>query len=86
MIDTRKAMEKSKKQKTTGLVSKEYELVRRDRAGEETVIAEGVMSYDVGPDQSVVYTDGNVVFRLDSSGETHEVCRDHVIEKVVAVG
>jgi len=84
MIDTKRAMEKARRQKTTGLVPKDWQLVRRTKDGEEQTLAEKVLSFDLCEDGSVVYTDGNVILYRRDDGETREVCRDDVIEKVIA--
>jgi hypothetical protein len=85
MIDTKRAMQKSAKDKTTGLVPKEWQLIRRDTDGNETVLAEKVLSFDVHPDGTVIYTDGHVVNRCSPDGETTQLFRDQFIEKVTAV-
>jgi hypothetical protein len=40
------------------LVPASWELVRRDSNGEETVLARHIVTYDLGPDGEVIYSDG----------------------------
>lgn len=83
MIDTKKAMENARKNKTTGLVPKTWQLVRLSPDNEETVVAERVLSFDLC-DDGLIYTDGTVIFHRNKNGETNELCRDHIIERVLA--
>lgn len=46
----------------------DWELVRRPAGGEPSVIAKGVMAFDVA-DDGVVYSNGNAVFHLDGNGK-----------------
>jgi len=65
------------------LVPKTWELVRRDATGTETVIAEHVVSFDLGPAGEVIYTDGLRVWQAGSPPrKLHE---GHIIQSVVAV-
>ena len=41
-----------------GLVPASWELVRRDPNGDETVLAKHIVTYDVGPNGEVLYSDG----------------------------
>ena len=85
MIDTKQAMQKSQKQDSKSLVPKEWELVKRTPEGEETVLAERVLSFDVAENGKIVYTDGTVVFSRDEQGNVSEICSDRLIEKVILV-
>lgn len=84
MIDTKKAMLDARKNKTTGLVPKTWQLVRVTSTGEETVLAENVMSFDLC-DDGLIYTDGTVIVHRKSDGPTFELGRDKIVEKVLVV-
>jgi len=86
MIDTKRAMEKSRKQKTTGLVPKDWQLIRRTPDGQEDLLAEKVLSFDVRPNGDVIHTDGNVVYLRQQDGNTTHLLGDQFVEKVTAVG
>lgn len=64
-----------------GLVPASWELVCRNRKGQEHVAARHVVSYDVGEDDGVVYSNGFAVFRL-VDGDWQEVVRANLIESV----
>jgi hypothetical protein len=68
------------------LVPKTWELVRRSSAGEESVLAHGVLSYDISPDGTIVYSDGSGVYRIESAGTPQRLCRGKLIERVVSIG
>ena len=84
MIDTKQAMQQARKQNSKSLVPKEWQLVCRDLGnGEETVIAERVVSFDVDRTGNVIYTDGSSVFLRSPQGETNELCEDQFVERVI---
>lgn len=65
------------------LVPKTWELVRRDRAGGEAVLAQHVVSYDLGPAGEVLYSDG---LRVWLAGATPTRLHEgHIIQSVVLV-
>jgi hypothetical protein len=66
-------------------VPKDWELVRLAPTGEETVLATGVLTYDVSPAGQIIYTDGKRIFALTPGGEPHEIGRDRFIERVLVV-
>lgn len=67
----------------SGLVPRSWELVRRASDGDERVIADGVLSYDLLPDGSVVTADGRAVRRLRSDGTAETLVRHRGIEQVI---
>lgn len=82
MIDTRRAMARAAKEgKAARLVPSDWELIRRDTAGNETVLADHVMCYDVNAAGDVLYTDGSrIMFRRDDKTET--IVTDAFVEKL----
>lgn len=85
MIDTKKALARADREKSGSLVPKEWTLIRRTSTGNEEVIAEGVLAYDVSPAGEVVYTNGSRVLHVDAAGQQHLLCSDRLIEKVIAL-
>ena len=85
MVDTRKQMFQRRGSEESGLVPKDWQLIRRDPAGKETLLADGVLTFDVGPSGDVLYTDGKRVRLRNAAGETSEVTTDELIQRVVLV-
>lgn len=85
MIDTKRAIERGKKTKTTGLVPNEWQLVQRSPDGVEEVLAERVASFDVDGNGSVIHTDGHVVFHRTARGESRSLLQDDFVERVAVV-
>jgi hypothetical protein len=65
------------------LVPKTWTLQRRKSDGTDETLASHVVSFDLCPDGSVVYTNGAAVYHLDAAGERTEVCASRLIERVV---
>jgi len=66
-----------------GLVPASWELVCRNRKGQDYVAARHVAAFDVGADDGVVYSNGFALFRL-VDGDWREVARANLIENVCA--
>lgn len=64
------------------LVPKSWQLVRRNRTGEEQVLATNVASYDITADGRIVFTNGYGVFMLDASNDAQVVFRGKLIAEV----
>jgi hypothetical protein len=84
VIDAEKALRDSGKG-DAGLVPKTWELVRRGEGGKETILARGVVCFDLCGDGGVVYTNGTRVLHLTADGVTHELCSGKMIERVSVV-
>jgi hypothetical protein len=85
VIDTKRAMAKAGNDEPANLVPREWTLVRRAPDGTETDLAEHVLAYDVTTDGTVVVTNGTRVTWIDAAGRRHELARDTMIERVVAL-
>jgi len=85
MIDTKKALADRSRSDDAAVVPKNYELVCRDAAGSERVVATNVLSYDITGDGDVVYTNGFGLFHLTPDGRKTRLCDDDLIDQVVAV-
>jgi hypothetical protein len=66
------------------LVPSTWELVSRDRDGQERILANNVVSYDISPDGSIVYSNGRGIFVLEADGKPGLALRDHLIADVFA--
>ena len=85
MVDTRRKMFDRQPAGERGLVPKDWELVKRSPNGVETILATGVLTYDISPMGDIVYTDGKRIFVLSPNGDPHELGRDRFIERVLVV-
>ncbi|HEX4073368.1 MAG TPA: hypothetical protein VHX68_19460 [Planctomycetaceae bacterium] len=83
MIDTRKKMSERSKNADAGLVPRNWELVRRTADGQETVLQNGILTYDVDADGNLISTDGQRIFLQASGGPVRELTRDRFVERVV---
>ncbi|MDX2226334.1 MAG: hypothetical protein SFY92_04455 [Verrucomicrobiae bacterium] len=66
---------------TPDLVPRDWELCREED-GAETVLARGVLYYDLGPENSLVYTNGSGVFHLTADGKKNTLCKGRGIEQI----
>jgi hypothetical protein len=69
---------------TPALVPKTWELIRR-KDDQEEVVAKGVLCYDLYSDGSVLYSNGNGIYRVDRKGSAERLAKDALIEQLVAV-
>ncbi len=67
------------------LVPKTWELHKRLASGETTVLAGGVLAYDIGKDGTIVYTNGNALFLLHPDGRKERLLNESMIEQVFFV-
>ncbi|HET6420455.1 MAG TPA: hypothetical protein VFG19_09885 [Geobacteraceae bacterium] len=65
-----------------GLVPATWQLVR-EKAGHREVLAKGVLSYDLCVDGSIVYTNGNAIYRREPEGNCRKLHVDDGIEQVI---
>lgn len=66
------------------LVPASWQLISRTRDGVETVLACNVAAYDLGPDGTVVYSNGRGVFILEKDGSAGLASKDELVSEVVA--
>ncbi|HSV44476.1 MAG TPA: hypothetical protein VLJ58_01690 [Ramlibacter sp.] len=84
-IDAEKALRSARAvQGVPSLVPDNWELVCRDPQGRERVLATNVASYDIGPDGTVLYSNGQGVFALDREGSPRLAMSDQLVAEVVA--
>jgi len=83
-VDTRRAMEKGAgKDADRPLVPKEWELVSKTKTGQETVIAQNVLAFDVTTAGDIVYSDGRTIFHIRDGRKPQKIGSGDVIQKVV---
>lgn len=83
-VDARK-LQKQSNDGSGGLVGSDWELVRRDPDGSERVLARSVLSYDLTPEGDILHTDGSRIHRLAPDGSSTVICKERMIERVVAI-
>jgi hypothetical protein len=83
MIDTRKKMFERQPKADSGLVPRDWELVRRTADGQESVLQTGILTYDVDAAGNVISTDGRRIFLQTPGSTVREVAKDRLVERVV---
>jgi hypothetical protein len=86
LIDARKIARSSRKGESPALVPASWELVRKGADGGESVLARSVLAYDLCGDGSFVYTTGSKVYHVSASGDSSEIARGEMIERVAVLG
>lgn len=82
-VDTRKALAKGAGQDSEiPLVPKEWELVARQKNGDEVVLAKHVAGFDANKQGDIVYTNGSRIFWLEANGTPRKIADGDLIEKV----
>ncbi|HVU17350.1 MAG TPA: hypothetical protein VHD32_10510 [Candidatus Didemnitutus sp.] len=83
-VELEKVLEqRDRKGDAAQLVPATWELIRRDASGDESVLAQHVVAFDLAPDGAVVYSDG---LRVWSAGPPRQKLLDgHVVQSVVIV-
>jgi len=72
-------------EESADLVPKSWELCRRSSNGDTTVLAGGVLAYDVNDDGGIVFTNGNAIFLLPPAGRKQHLLTESMIEQVFFV-
>jgi len=84
-VDAEKALRNERPvQGVPSLVPSSWQLVSRTRQGEERVLATNVASYDLGPDGTVIYSNGRGVFVLERDGAAGLALKDELVAEVYA--
>lgn len=84
-IDAEKALREARPvQGVPSLVPDSWVLVRRDPRGDEAVLATNVASYDISPDGSIVYTNGQGVFVIEGGAPARLAISGELVGEVVA--
>lgn len=67
-----------------GLVPTAWELIRK-RGGAEEVLAKGVLSFDLGSDGEVVYTNGRFIYAIGPDNKKRSLAEGKMIRQVIAL-
>jgi hypothetical protein len=84
-IDAEKALRKrASSHGVPSLVPADWELIRLDPQGRETVVARHVASFDIAPDGTVLHSNGRGVFVLDGRGEPRLALTQPLVSELAA--
>ncbi len=67
------------------LVPKSWQLRRQGLQGDPEVLAEGILSYDLAADGTIVYTNGSAIYAIYPDGKRERIWRGNLIEAVVVM-
>jgi hypothetical protein len=84
LINVARVLEKQAEEESPSLVPKTWELVCQCASGEESVIARGVLAFDLAPDGTIIHTNGSVVFRETLDRKSERLVESQFIEHIVA--
>jgi hypothetical protein len=85
LIDAKKIQQSAGKDKAPALVPASWELICKKSNGTESVLAKNVLSYDLCGDGSFVYTTGSKIFLVSATGDSTEIGRGKLIERVTVL-
>jgi hypothetical protein len=85
IIDAEKVLKAAAKGQPLALVPNSWELVRRAAAGKETVLAQGVLSFDLAPNGTVIYTNGSEIFTLAPDAKPQRLLAHRMIQQVMVL-
>lgn len=88
IIDAEKALrENARDQEIPSLVPPSWELIRRRPSGDESILAKGVVAFDIDREEHVVYTNGSAVYQLDldNGARARLLLKGHLIESLVII-
>jgi hypothetical protein len=83
LVEARKNMIKG--DDATSLVPDSWQLCRIQGGGGSEILAKGVLSFDLDPDGSIVFSNGSAIFRRNPGGEISCLHKDAMIQQVIAV-
>lgn len=85
LINAEQAIKAAQAEDSPDLVPRTWKLIKRSQNGVETVVASGVLSYDLLSDGSILYSNGSAIFQLVPDQKPRQIHRHAMIEQVVAV-
>jgi len=85
IIDAEKAVREGAPGEASALVPPTWELVKRNAAGGEQVLAKSVVAFDLDSDGHVVYTNGTAVYGLEPDSTPQMLFKGKLIENLVIV-
>ena len=83
-INVERTLKKGAEEESPSLVPRTWELVCQSPSREESVIARGVLAFDLAPDGTIIHTNGSAVFRENPDRKSERLIESHFIEHVVA--
>jgi hypothetical protein len=83
MIDAEKAAREGDREEAA-LVPKTWELIRQS-GNQRNVVAKGALSFDIGSDGAVIYSNGSAIYCVAPDGKTERLAQAALIEQVVAL-
>jgi hypothetical protein len=83
LVEARKSLLKTRED-ATGLVPSSWELCRKGPDGNIEVLAKGILSFDLEPSGSLIYSNGAAIYRRTSEGLTARLHKDEMIQQVLA--
>ena len=82
-IDAERALKRERRVNgVPSLVPSSWQLVRRTKSGQETVLARHVAAFSISAGDNIVYTNGCGIFQLTPDGSA-TIAQDRVVEEVV---
>ena len=82
-IDAERALRRERRVNgVPSLVPSSWQLVRRTKTGQETVLARHVAAFSISADDAIVYTNGCGIFQLTPNGSA-TIARDRVVQEIV---
>lgn len=83
MIEAQNGRNRDKmKNQDLSLVPDSWELVERAPSGETSILAKGVVSFDLAEDGSLIHTDGRRVYKIDPQGVSKRLFKEQLIQEV----
>jgi hypothetical protein len=67
------------------LVPRTWQLVRQAKQGTPEILAEGVLSFDLAADGTIVYTNGSAIYTISADGKRERLLVGNLIESVALV-
>jgi hypothetical protein len=84
LVNVERALQKQAEAESPSLVPKSWELICQTSGGAESVIARGVLAFDLAPDGTIVHTNGSAVFRETADHKSERLIESQFIEHIVA--
>ena len=83
LVDAAKVSRETQSDDVPALVPQSWQLIRQEDGKTPKILAKGVLSYDLAEDDTLIYSNGSAIYRLDPSGKKERLHNDIHIEQVV---
>lgn len=87
-IDIEMALQRNRKfgdEDAPSLVPRTWQLMRQKPGSSPEVVSEGVLSFDLGEDGSIIYANGSAVYAIRPGGVAERLVVDRSIEQVIMI-